>query len=224
MTILDIAKQGDLAFEGPVTYAFCANCEVSFRREERFCFCLWRSLISACLFLSLTHSFWLSVFFVSLTLLSDCDSGAHKALQALWVLLHWFWPPLHVALSLRGLQQPSPLCPLLPLSCSGPPCLCQRGYYLWVYIFFPKLFAYFHDLWICVFILLCAGFSTVAESISPLAMAHVSIYASTYSVSPERGEWSVISCCMYIYRLLLSLSSGCCSSWFVIFSPESSLL
>ena len=28
MTILDIAKQGDSAFEGPVTYAFCANCEV----------------------------------------------------------------------------------------------------------------------------------------------------------------------------------------------------
>lgn len=28
MTILDIAKQGDSAFEGPVTYSFCANCEV----------------------------------------------------------------------------------------------------------------------------------------------------------------------------------------------------
>ena len=28
MTILDIARQGDQAFEGPVTYSFCANCEV----------------------------------------------------------------------------------------------------------------------------------------------------------------------------------------------------
>ena len=29
MTILDIARQGDFAFEGPVTYAFCASCEVN---------------------------------------------------------------------------------------------------------------------------------------------------------------------------------------------------
>ena len=28
MTILDIARQGDQAFEGPVTYSFCATCEV----------------------------------------------------------------------------------------------------------------------------------------------------------------------------------------------------
>ena len=29
MTILDIARQGDQAFEGPVTYSFCTTCEVS---------------------------------------------------------------------------------------------------------------------------------------------------------------------------------------------------
>lgn len=34
MTILDIAKQGDKAFEGPVTYSFCTTCEVS---EECVC-------------------------------------------------------------------------------------------------------------------------------------------------------------------------------------------
>ena len=28
MTILDIARQGDQAFEGPVTYSFCVTCEV----------------------------------------------------------------------------------------------------------------------------------------------------------------------------------------------------
>ena len=29
MTILDIARQGDKAFEGPVTYSFCTTCEVN---------------------------------------------------------------------------------------------------------------------------------------------------------------------------------------------------
>jgi hypothetical protein len=37
MTILDIARQGDFAFEGPVTYAFCASCEIVIPERTKHC-------------------------------------------------------------------------------------------------------------------------------------------------------------------------------------------
>jgi palmitoyltransferase len=37
MTILDIAKQGDQAFEGPVTYSFCTTCEIVIPERTKHC-------------------------------------------------------------------------------------------------------------------------------------------------------------------------------------------